>query len=245
MDNGYKDLELVRKWKETRDPKYFREAYREMSGLINSATMKAARNSNLPQSVFKLRAIQQFHDSLESFDEKKGARLGSHIYKAIQEKSKRLNYDYGYIARVPERSGNAVGIYHIGPLQETEEILQHRYNREPTDKEIAQEMGVSENKVKALKKDITKDYSLSGEIEDFSAVDDDSLNLDVLNAVYYDLTPDQKIYFDYVTGKHGQQAVRKHTGAVDQNAIARKMGKTPREVQKIRGEIVKMLKKVS
>lgn len=245
VDNGYKDLELVRQWKKTRDPKYFREAYREMSGLINSATMKAATGSNIPKSVFKLRAIQQFHDSLESFDEKRGTQLGSHVYKAVHEKSKRLNYNYGDIARIPERSGSGVGIYHVGPFQETLEILQHRYGREPTDKEIAQEMGYSEKQIKALRKDITKDYSFSGEVEDLSSIDDDSLNLDVLNAVYYDLTPEQKIYYDYVTGQHGKQAIRKHTGAVDQNAIAQKMGKSPREIQKIRAEVINMIKKVN
>lgn len=245
MGNEYKDLELVRKWKDTRDPKYFREAYREMSGLIHSATLKAATGSNIPKSVFKLRAVQQFHDSLESFDEKRGVQLGSHVYKAVHEKSKRLNYSYADIARIPERSGTGVGIYHVGPFQETLEILQHRYGRDATDKEVAQEMGYSEKQIRALRKDITKDYSFSGDVEEMSAVDDDSLNLDLLNAIYYDLTPEQKKYYDFVTGQHGQQAIKKHTGAVDQNAIARRMGKTPKELQKIRGEVVQMMRKAN
>lgn len=237
------ELENAMKWKETRDPKYFQDVYRSMKPLIHLAGGKARIGSNIPNEVFELRAIQQFHDSLKSFKPEKGTQLQTHVFRGVQEKLKRLNYKYDKIARTPERSGGGIGAYHIGSLMDTTAILRQTLNREPTDFEIAQEMGVSAKQVENLKKDMVKDYSFSGELEDLSATDDYSEDQAVLDSIYYDLTPDQRRYYDHVTGSHGVRVVKKHTGSVDQKAIARAMGKTLKEVQTLRKGVAKMMEK--
>jgi DNA-directed RNA polymerase specialized sigma subunit len=248
MDNSYNkqdELYNVRMWKKTGDPKYFQNAYRSMQNLIHSATRKAAIGSNIPESVFKLRAIQQFHDTIKNYDDKKGAGLSTFVYHGINEKAKRLNYKYDRIARIPERNSGGIGIYHIGELNSVIDILHQKLNREPTNAEIAREMGYTTKQIEDIRKDMVKDYSLSGDVEDLSAFDDNAKDEDLLNAVYYDLTPAQKEYYDYVRGTHGKIAIRKHTGAVDKIEIGRRMGKSRKEIDTLAKGVAKMMKKLT
>ena len=141
------DLYYFDKWRQTGRKEYFQKLYRGFGGLINTASKKAAMGSNIPQSAFKLQAAQQFYDSLQTFDPSKGANLNTHIFRGVHEKLKRVNYKYGNLARIPERS-EGLGVYDINLLNNTEELLRQKFNREPTIDEIAADMGVTPQQVR-------------------------------------------------------------------------------------------------
>ncbi len=235
------DLHYFDKWRQTGEKDYFQKLYRGYGGLIHQASRKAASGSNIPEAVFKLQAAQQFHDSLRTFNPDRGASLSTHIYNGVNNKLKRINAQYGNIARIPERSGSSLGVFHINQLQNTEELLRQRLNREPTVVEIAREMNVTPQDVEGLKKEIKKDLSLNAELEDLVSFDESASDKDLLNMVYYDMNPEQQLLYDYANGEHGKQAILKPSGIPDYSAIARKMNLPEQKVQKLRKQLKKMI----
>jgi DNA-directed RNA polymerase sigma subunit (sigma70/sigma32) len=235
------DLYYFDKWRKNGRKEDFQKLYRGFHDIISSASRKASMGSNIPQSVFKLQAAQQFHDSLNTFDPSRGASLKTHIWNGVENKLKRINYKYGNLARIPERSGNTLGVYDINVLNNTEELLRQKLNREPTIDEIATDMGVRPDQVEGLKKEIRKDLSLNADLEELTQFDENATDEDVMHMLYYDMNPQQKLLYDYTNGKHGKQAILKPSGKPDFNAIARKMGISNDQVQKIRKQLVKMI----
>ena len=86
-----------------------------------------------------------------------------------------------------------------------------------------------------------KDLSLNAELEDLVAFDENASDKDVLQMLYYDMNPEQKLLYDYMNGEHGKQAILKPSGKPDFNAIARRMGITESKLQKLRKQIKKMI----
>jgi len=235
------ELQYYDKWKETGKKEYFQKLYRIYGGLIHSASRKAAMGSNMPESVFKLQAAQQFHDSLRTFDPSRGAALPTHIYNGVNNKLKRLNVQYGNIGRIPERSGSKLGVFKINDLNNTTELLRQKFNREPTAGEIAKDMSVTIRDVEGLQKEIRKDLSLNTQLEDLTASDEFAGDRDVLNMVYYDMNSDQQNLYDYLNGEHGKERLAKPSGQPDYKAIGKKLRMSEAKVQKTRKQIRKMI----
>ena len=238
------DLYHFNKWKDTGRKEYFQRLYRGFGGLINEASRKAAMGSNVPQSAFKLQAAQQFYDSLRTFDPSRGASLKTHIFNGVENKLKRINAQYGNIARIPERSGAALGVFAINKMQNTEELLRQKLNREPTVVEIADEMGVTPRDVEGLKKEVKRDLSLNAQLEDMVMYDEFASADDLLDMAYYDMNPKQQLLYDYVSGKHGKEAILKPSGQPDFKAIARKMNLPDSQIQKLRKQVATTIRRM-
>lgn len=235
------ELQYFDRWRDTGKKEYFQKLYHIYGGLIHKASRKAAVGSNIPESVFKLQAAQQFHDSLRTFDPSRGAALPTHIFNGVNNKLKRINAQYGNLARIPERSGTSLGIFHINQLKNSEELLRQKLNRDPTIGEIAKDMSVTPDQVEGLQKEIRKDLSLNAELEDLTAFDEFAGDKDILNMVYYDMNHEQQLLYDYLNGEHGKTQIMKPSGQPDYKAIAKKIGIPEARVQKIRKQIRKMI----
>jgi DNA-directed RNA polymerase specialized sigma subunit len=218
-----KDMQLFAEWQKTNSKDAFQKLYRGFGGLINNASQKAAYNSQVPQSVFKLEAAQQFHDALQRFDPKHGVKLSTYLHGTIENKLKRINYKYQNMARISERSGQGLGIYHINDLNNAKEILRQKLNREPTHIEIAKEMNVQPEHVQKLEQEIRKDLSLNADLEDLVSFDDLSAEKATLSMHYYDLNPEEQQVFDYGTGDHGKPKIVKPNGNADYKRIGAMM----------------------
>ena len=236
-----KELELLNNWKTTGDKSYFQQLYRSYKPLLNKAAQKASRGSNLPSSVFELESAQQFHDSLKRFNPSLGVKLSTFVHGNVEDKNKRLNYLYQDLGRIPERGGKSLGIYHVGVLNNTKEMLYQQYGREPTALEIGKEMGVSAMKVESLMQETKKDLSLNSTVEDAATSDDFAGDLAILNMHYYDMNPEQQTLYNYVSDKTGTGEMLKPSGTVDWNKIAAKMGIPLQRVNKIRKQIKQMV----
>jgi len=233
-----KDMELFEKWRDTGDKKYFQKLYRGMRGYLNDAINRSAYGSNIPKAVFEIEAAQQMHDALKRYDPKKGAALQSHVYGAVNNKLKRVNYENQNIARRTERA--KAGITQITLFQNEKAFLKEKLGREPSSQELADVMGWSVKQVETMLQEDRRDLSLNADLEDLNIFDDFAAEKDELAMHYYDMDPEEQNVFDHVWGAHGKEAILKKNGVdADWTNIARTTGIPEPQVQKIRKRLIR------
>jgi len=232
------EMTLFHQWKQTGDKIYFQGLYNSMRPLIESAAKKASYGSNLPQSAHRIYAAQNMLDALRTYDPSKGVALQSHIYGAVHQKAKRLNYLYQNLGQIPEPRAMLVGRY-----QTELDNLKEDLGREPSAVEISDRLVIGLKDVERLQKEIHKDLSTSGleeEIISMSPAEEETLSL-----LYYDLNTDQQIVYDYVFGKHGKPMLGKVSGKIDYATISTRTGFSQSKIRSVFAQIRTKLEKAS
>lgn len=221
------ELETFKKWKATNDPKYFQELYGSMKPLIYDAARKASYGSNLPESAHRAYAAQSFHDALKTYNPTGGAALQSHVYGAVHQKAKRLNYMYQNLSYMPEPRAMNVGVY-----QNAVANLRDALSREPSPQEVATNLGWSIKEVERIKKEVHKDLALDAGTEEFGVYETPETE-EVLEYIYFSLTPEEQLAYDHIFGKHGKPKMTKANGRIDYERIGRVLGFSPSKVRGI------------
>lgn len=235
------ELETLKLWKETGDKKYFQRLYRGFGGLINEASRKASYGSNIPQSVYKLEAAQQFHDSLEKFNPAMGAQLNTYLHASIQNKLKRVGAKYQKLARQPERA--QAGFFHHTIFKNEKLYLEDKLGRESSAQELADALGWSVKQVESFMKEDRRDLSLNAELENIATFDENAADNAELAMHYYDMAPDEQVVFDYMSGLHGKPAILKpNQKEADWKRIAQVSGMSESKVQKIRKRLANRIR---
>lgn len=224
------EMTLFNQWKQTGDKVYFQGLYNSMRPLIEGAAKKASYRSNLPQSAHRIYAAQNMLDALRTYDPSKGVALQSHVYGAVHQKAKRLNYLYQNLGQMPEPRATLVGRY-----QTELDNLREDLGREPSAIEISERMGLGLKDVERLQKEIHKDLSTSGLEEDL--ITESPREEEALSLLYYDLNTDQQLVFDYVFGKHGKPRLGKVSGKIDFEGIAMRTGFSQSKVRAVFAQI--------
>lgn len=240
-DRKANELETFGKWKETQSVKHFQDLYASMKNLIYDAAKKASFGSNIPESAHRAYAAQNFHDALRTFNPNSGAALQTHVYNAVHQKAKRLNYLYQNLGHIPEPRAMQIGLF-----QTEVENLTHSLGRPPSAAEIADHLHWSLRDVTNLQKEIHKDLSLAEGVEESVTFTSDA-DEEILQYIYYELTPEEQLVYDYIFGKHGKPRYVKANQKVDFERISKTLGfstsKTRTIFVKIRDKLKKALKR--
>ena len=235
------DVENLKLWKDTKDKRYFQRLYRGFGGLINEASRKASYGSNIPQSVFKLEAAQQFHDALERYNPDKGAKLNTYLYSTLQDKLKRVNFKYQKLARQPERA--KAGVYHHNIFHNEKLFLEDKLGREASTQELSDALDWSVPQIESFLKEDRRDLSLNAELENVATFDEGSADEAELAMHYYDMSPEEQLVFDHTSGLHGKQKIlKKNQKEADWKEIARVTGLSESKVQKIRKKLANRIR---
>lgn len=219
MDDRKKhEQDLFKKWKKTQDKTHFQNLYQSMKNLIHTAARKASVKSNIPESAHRIWAAQNFLSALKTYDPSKGTALQTHVYTAVHEKAKRLNYLHQNIGVMPEPRAQMVGLY-----QNEYDNLRASLGREPSTAELADRLHMSVKDIAVIQKEIQKDLAIGEGTESVSFAEG---NRDEERAtyVYYDCTPEEKVVFEYLYGRYGKPRLVKANNKPDFDAIAQRMG---------------------
>ena len=241
MGRSEEDFKLYHQWAKTKSKTDFQTLYRQMLPLITRASRKASYNSNVPQSVFKLEAAQQFHNAITRFKPELGWQLSTYVHKTVEDKLKRVNTTYQNIARIVERRKGQGGVFEINKLLNAEAILMDRLNRPPTDVEISEEIAISPENIGKLRDELRKDLSLNETLEDIVTSGEIDVIKEIESMAYYDLPPEAQLIYDYSYGLHGKVKIAKANGKPDWERIARTANLSNTRVSKIRKIIAREL----
>ena len=226
------------KWKKSQSKEDFQDIYNSMRPLIHDAAKKAAFGSNLPESSHRIYAAQAFLDSLRTFDPKSGAALQTHVYGSVQNKVKRLNYEYQNLGNMPEPRSVMVGRY-----QNEFENLKANFGREPSSAEMADHMMIPLKQIVNMQKELRKDLAMEAGTDEV-AYSEGTKEEEFLNYLYYELGPEEKVVYEYITGHMGKPKLSKKNNKIDYTAIAKKMNMSESKVRILHNNIRAKYRKV-
>lgn len=242
VDTKKKDeLSLYHDWKNNQSVSAFQKLYASMKPLLHTAAKKASYGSNIPMSAHQMWAAQNFYDALRTFKPSSEAALGTHVYNAVHQKAKRLNYLYQNLGHIPEPRAMQIGLY-----QNIHDNLKGELGREPSAAEVADTLGWGLKDVNKIQTEIKKDLALDVTTED-KGYFESSVDEEILDYVYYELGPEEQLIYDYVFGKNGKPKMVKVNNRVDFDGIAKRVGFSSSKVRalwtKVRLKVQKALQR--
>jgi DNA-directed RNA polymerase specialized sigma subunit len=212
------EMDLFKQWRTHESVPAFQQLYVSMKPLLHDAAKKASYGSNVPESAHRIWAAQVFHDALRTYNPTAGTALQSHVYNAVHQKAKRLNYLYQNIGHIPEDRMSKIGLYY-----NVYENLKSHLGREPTTAELADELQWGVKTVEKIQTEIRKDLAMDVGTEEV-AVFESSADEEILEYIYYELTSEEQLVYDYVFGKHGKPRKIKANNKIDFEGIGKAAG---------------------
>lgn len=192
-ENAYAD------WLREKTPESMARVLEAYAPTINSEITRYAGPKPLLRSKAKVLTVS----AVKSFNPMSGARLNSWIVTNLKPLAR-----YSIQQRdihIPE-----VAARQAAELAAVADRLQDELGRDPTDEELADETGLSVNRVSSVRKKAVAAVTSSSfdetDTEDASAVPgvvEPSKVPFAQEAVYADLSPEDRFIFDSVTGMHG------------------------------------------
>ncbi len=181
--------------------------------------------STLPDAVIETELATRALDAFERYDPSKGAKINTWIDSNLQG-IYRWTLDHQNLGRIPSHRHAFIGTF-----QTAQNELEQRLGRPPSAAEIADEMATDLMTVEKLQKELRKDIRLTDEVAVNLAGDQIDSDFErILDLIYYELSPDEQLVYEYWFGRKGKQ---KLSG----NQIAAKLGKSPSAVSEIKGRI--------
>lgn len=183
------DLELYNEWKKSGDKKALGQLVQNLHPLIYMEVQRAS--GTLPSTALSAEAKKWAVRAIYSYDPNRGVALSTHVMNYLP-KIRRMNYKFQNSARLPE---NLQLQYHTWNQAVTK--LQERNDRDPSDEELADELGWKKKAVIKYRNSLYSDLVESGTERPIEVT---SFNT---NKVLYDyilsqLTPDEKFILNNV-----------------------------------------------
>lgn len=225
-----KELDLWKKWKRSKwtDDKAFRELYKSLQPLAYSVIQKWS-GAALPTSAIESEVKNLMIKAMRDYDPKNGAQLNTFLISRLQKIS-RFIYKYQNTGTIPEQRA-----IKIDQFKKIRTFLHDDLSREPTSMELSEELKWSPAEVERMEKELRTSISFSNELQGMSFVNS-SRDLEILDLIYYELTPQEKLVYEHLTGKGGKQVLKGQD-------IATRLKISPSTVTRIRQAIERKINK--
>lgn len=224
-----KEQELFKLYKNTGNTQYKRDLLKSLDPVIKSQVNKWS--GNVPKKVLENKAKILTSKAIDTYDENKNVQLNTHVVNNLAPISRTV-YKYQNTARLPENVSLKMSSYN-----NAKDYLANSYGREPTTDELHQELGWDSNELSRIDYYTRNDLTESvGNIEGSFYGTDDDKEMDALNAIYFDLTPDEKKIFEYSTGYNNKPTLQN-------DEICKKLGITQAQLSYTKRKMIEKFKK--
>lgn len=225
-----KEIELWKKWKKSNftDQIAFNELYRSLNPLAMSVTNKW-KGSGLPTSVIESEVKNLMVNALYDFDPKREVQLNTFLINRLKKVS-RMIYKYQNIGTIPEQRA-----IKIDTFKKIRTFLHDKLNREPNAMELAEELKWPLKEVDRMEKELRASVPMGPELAGMPFVES-SKGQEILDLIYYELTPQEKLVYEYLTGYGGKPEL-------SGQEIAKKLNISPSTVTRIRQAIEEKIKR--
>lgn len=219
------DEELIDRWKKRRDYNAYQEMKRRYKNMVHKNANKY-RATAIPYNNLKLKAFELFDDAINTYKPSK-AGFSTHLNYQLR-KLDRFAKKHQNIARIPEALALRIGDY-----DNTVDNLTRQLGRQPTLKEIAKDMKMSQKRVKQLEVSRRGDM-FEGKFE--AEIDKPSHKLDhILEQVRWELTQQERLIYDHLLGLDGKKQYK------SKKKLAKKLGMSQSRLSQITKSIYKKI----
>jgi DNA-directed RNA polymerase specialized sigma subunit len=182
-----KDVELYQRWKQTGDKKALGDLIGQLSPLIYSEVQR--QSGTLPNSALSAEAKKWAIKAIETYDPTKGASISTHVMGYLP-KVRRMNYKFQNAARLPENMQLKYKLY-----DRAVQNMADKFNRDPTDEEIAQELGWNKGQVIKFRNSLYEDLVESASARPIEVIRFNE-NKILLDHIMSELTPEEKTIWE-------------------------------------------------
>lgn len=218
------DEELVARWQKTRDVQALNELRRALRPLTQSQVNKYRSNS-VPQAVIEAEADKILVASADSFRPATGASFRTHVFNNLRRLN-RFSIARSNIATIPEARAQNIGMF-----QRVYDDLNDRKQRPPTTSELADELAWTPKQVTVMQRSLRRDIVSSAVPGAQELRMDEARKAQLMDDIWYELTPDEQRVFAHITGRGG--VVKTDKG----QDIARLTGFSQAKVSQVRSAI--------
>jgi len=191
----------------------------------------AFRKSPMPTSVMHAHAVQLAHAAVNRYDPKSAAKFRTFLDSTIR--LNRFATQHKNVARIPEHRSLLIGRY-----QAAKQLLEAELDREPSAVELAEYLGWSVSDAAKMDTSLSR-KDLSASAMEFDQVGNVGDRLtETIDFIYYSLSPEEQLVYDYSLGKHGKPQIDKVAD------IVKKTGLTPDKVYAIKRSIAQRIAKI-
>lgn len=187
------ELALWKDWHKSKDPAKLGQLLDSVHPII-ATTVKRFESVPLPQSAIIAEAKKQAINAFQSFDPSAGASLGTHVHNHLQGVN-RFVYEHQNIGRIPEHR-----IVQIGTYQAVKSDLRNKLGREPSATELSDELSWSHAEVERMERELKREVPESAVQDVDFSFNSTSDAQKILTYIYYELSPQEKVVFEYLTG---------------------------------------------
>jgi RNA polymerase primary sigma factor len=225
------EIQQWEKWRQGGEsPDDLRPLLQSMRPLIRKqVNVFKGRVRDIPPVALEAEFNRHAMTAFRTFDPHRGTKLSTHVRNQLQ-KAKRYVATHQNLAYIPEHR-----VWRIGEFQTAQGELQERFGREPTNQEISEHLKWAPNEVDRMQRELRRDLPASGFVSAEGGSADPyammpSREREVLNLIEFELSPEEKLVFDYTYGRHGKPQMKP-------GEISRKLRFSPSKVSRLRKSI--------
>ena len=169
-----------------------------MQGLVN-ARVNEFKGAPVPPSAVRGFANAQAVRALQTYDPNRGAAVSTFVSWHLK-KVKAFVLKHQNIGKIPEHRAR-----NITPYKNARDELTQKMGMPPDSLTLAEHLGWSQAEVGRMESELRKDYiaSLSPEVDRLADLQS-SRERDVLRYIHYDLTPEERLVYEYSLGLYGR-----------------------------------------
>lgn len=216
-------LQLWQTWKQDPTPNNLQPLLKQFDRTFGAA-VKTIKAPNVNEAAFRGVLAKNAISAFESYDPNRGASLTTHVTNYIQ-KAKRFNTKAQNMAYIPEDK-----VKYIGKIDAARDELRDDLGRDPTHQEIGSRVGISGKLVKEIqglrRADIRASSFQSDPVGHVGSRD-----REVISLLKTELKGDDLTVYNYLYGQNGMPKIES-TGD-----IAKRMGKSPSQISRIKNHI--------
>lgn len=216
------DQELFEAYQRSKNPADLQKLLAQLNPLIQTEVKRAA--GTLPTQALAAEAKRWAIHAINTYDPSKGTQLSTHVTNYLQ-KVRRMNYRFQNAARLSENNQLVFHKYNTAV-----QGLQERLSREPSEDELARELGWSKKAVVKFKAGIFQDIveSSKEKASEFTRFDSGK---PLFEHMMDQLSPEEKI-------------IMEHTGTLSSPELAAKIGVNVNRLNYLKSKMVKKLKNI-
>lgn len=197
-----RDEELVKAWQERRDYTALEGLRQSTKPLVQSQVNKYRSNA-VPQPVLESKADQIFVQSAKTYRHDRGATFRTHLFTNLRRLN-RFSTARSNVGTIPEARAQKIGVY-----QRAHDNLQAHKHRPPTAAEMADELNWPLSEIMTMQRSLRRDIASSGLQAPARMDTSDARATQLMNDIWWELTPDEQTVFAHVTGTHGRRKLAK------------------------------------
>lgn len=221
-----KDQDLYDEWKRTGSKEALGQLISQLSGPIYSEVQRQA--GTLPNTALSAEAKKWAIRAIKTYDPTKGAAISTHVMSYLP-KVRRMNYKFQNAARLPENMQLKYKLW-----DRAVQNLADKLNRDPTDEEVAEELGWSKGLVVKFRGSLYEDLIESSTTRPTETTSFNESKI-LLDHIMSELTPDEKTIWE--NSKQMSSEELAHKLGININRLNYLKAKLKAKVQKIKNEI--------